>query len=154
MKFILILLAVLLCPVFVLATEMVDINTATLAQLDTLTGIGPTYAQRIIDGRPYSLLDDLLRVKGIGPATLQKIKDQGLACVNCGSSPTTTPTPAPASAEASAGKPESQTLPATTTPQVYPTGVYINEILPNPKGADETDEWVVSTIQQIPLACL
>lgn len=114
----------------IFAAEMVDINTASLAQLDTLTGIGPTYAQRIIDGRPYSSVDDLLRVKGIGPATLQKIKDQGLACVNCESSTVVAdtqipePTPAPA-------------------PEInYSGGVFINEILPNPQGADETDEWI------------
>lgn len=62
-------------------TNGVDVNTASLAQLDTLTGIGPVYAQRIIDGRPYSSVDDLLRVSGIGPVTLQKIKNQGLAYV-------------------------------------------------------------------------
>jgi competence ComEA-like helix-hairpin-helix protein len=61
--------------------EKIDINTATLEQLDEIVGIGPTLAQRIIDGRPYSLLEDLLNVKGVGEVTLQKIKDQGLACV-------------------------------------------------------------------------
>jgi len=64
------------------AAEVVDINTATLAQLDTLTGIGPVLGQRIIDARPYSSVDDLDIVKGIGPATLQKIKTQGLAYVS------------------------------------------------------------------------
>jgi len=110
----------------VFAVEMVDINKATIAQLDTLTGIGPVYAQRIIDGRPYSSVDDLDRVKGIGPATLQKIKTQGLACVNC--SPTPTPAPAPA--------------PLTKPAITYPSGVFINEILPNPQGADGTEEWI------------
>ena len=66
---------------FVLAVEQVDINSATLSQLDEITGIGPTYAQRIIDARPFSSVDDLIKVKGIGEKTLQKIKDQGLAYV-------------------------------------------------------------------------
>lgn len=123
----------------VFATGTVDINTATLAQLDTLTGIGPAYAQRIIDNRPYSSVNDLDRVKGIGPKTLQKIIDQGLACVNCGTSdvpptplPPIVPTPTPASAP----------TPAPAIVITYPSGVYINEILPNPQGADETQEWV------------
>jgi competence ComEA-like helix-hairpin-helix protein len=103
------LLLFLFCPILIFA-EQIDINYATLSQLDELTGIGPVYAQRIIDNRPFSSVDDLDRVKGIGPATLQKIKDQGLACVNC--------------------------------EQAYPSGVYINEILPNPEGADETEEWI------------
>lgn len=123
-------------PVISLASTSVDINTASLSQLDELTGIGPVYAQRIIDNRPYSSIDDLDRVKGIGPATLQKIKDQGLACINCQmttpptleTTPTPTPTPTP-------------TLPPTLA-VVYPSGIFINEIMPNPEGPDETDEWL------------
>ena len=49
----------------------VDINSASLSSLDKLTGIGPTYAQRIIDARPFSSLDDLLNVNGFCPATLE-----------------------------------------------------------------------------------
>jgi competence ComEA-like helix-hairpin-helix protein len=64
----------------------VDINSASLTDLDKLTGIGPAYAQGIIDGRPYSILDDLDKVNGIGPKTLEKIKSQGLACVSGGTS--------------------------------------------------------------------
>jgi len=64
----------------------VDINSASLTDLDKLTGIGPAYAQGIIDSRPYSNVDDLDRVKGIGPKTLEKIKSQGLACVSIGTS--------------------------------------------------------------------
>ncbi|MEJ5197957.1 MAG: helix-hairpin-helix domain-containing protein, partial [Anaerolineae bacterium] len=39
-----------------------------------LPGIGPSTAQRIIEGRPYAAVEDLLRVKGIGQATFDKIK--------------------------------------------------------------------------------
>ena len=52
----------------------VNVNTATLEELDTLPGVGPKTAQLIVEGRPYATVDDLLRVKGIGPATLGKIK--------------------------------------------------------------------------------
>jgi len=123
----------------VLATGTVDINIATLAQLDTLTGIGPVYAQRIIDNRPYSSVDDLDKVKGIGPATLQKIKTQGLACVNCG---TTQTTPPPTNIPVVTPTPENQKTNTVTAPIVYPSRIFINEILPSPQGADETDEWI------------
>ncbi len=68
-------------PAFLLAADRVDINTASIKQLDGLAGIGPALAQRIVDGHPYYYVDDLLHVKGIGQATLKKIKDQGLAYV-------------------------------------------------------------------------
>lgn len=138
-----------LTPAFILAADKIEINTASLAQLDQLTGVGPVLGQRIIDARPFSSVDDLLRVKGIGPSTLQKIKDQGLAYVSGHDEATT----APATAE------KIEVVNNTTLNQTpaqepigainqaveavsYPTGVFINEILPNPAGADETDEWI------------
>ena len=58
----------------------ININSATVAQLDSLSGIGPTKAQAIIDYRnqngPFSTVDDLLNVPGIGPKTLETIRDQ------------------------------------------------------------------------------
>lgn len=59
---------------------MVNINTATLAQLDTLVGIGPVYAQRIIDYRSshggFKSIDEIKNVKGIGDKTFDKFKDK------------------------------------------------------------------------------
>ncbi len=75
-------LALALCPLFVLAANRVDINIASLKELDALMGVGPAIAQRIVDGRPYYSVDDLLNVKGIGEQTIQGIKKQGLAYVD------------------------------------------------------------------------
>ena len=54
------------------ATGLVDLNTATLADLDALPGIGPVLAQRIVDHRaeqgPFASVEQLDDVSGIGPA--------------------------------------------------------------------------------------
>jgi competence protein ComEA len=57
----------------------IDINTASLEELDTLSGIGPAIAQRIIDYRqshgPFQSIEQIKDVKGIGDALFEKIKD-------------------------------------------------------------------------------
>lgn len=49
----------------------VNLNTASLAELELLYRVGPVLAQRIIDGRPYAVPADVDAVKGIGPATYE-----------------------------------------------------------------------------------
>ncbi len=56
--------------------EAIDINTASLKQLQTLPGIGYKKAQAIIAGRPYNKTFDIMKVKGIGKATYLKLKDR------------------------------------------------------------------------------
>jgi competence protein ComEA len=53
---------------------LINLNTASAAELDRLPRIGPAMAERIIAGRPYTRIEDILRVRGIGPATFQQIK--------------------------------------------------------------------------------
>ncbi|OGZ18391.1 MAG: hypothetical protein A2Z68_02535 [Candidatus Nealsonbacteria bacterium RBG_13_38_11] len=106
-------------------TEKIDINTASLEGLEKITGVGPVIAQRIIEARPFSSVDDLIRVNGIGEKTLQKIKEQGLTWVSG----------------------ELQTEPiAEGQPQKiqenYASGLIITEILPSPEGQDEKEEWI------------
>jgi len=59
----------------------ININTATEKELEELYGIGPVKANAIIDSRPIDSVDDLIDIYGIGEVTLEKIKEQGLACV-------------------------------------------------------------------------
>lgn len=52
----------------------IDPNTTSQAEPESLPGIGPALARRIIEGRPYHSVDDLLRVKGIGEKKLEEIR--------------------------------------------------------------------------------
>jgi comEA protein len=55
--------------------ERVNLNTASAAQLEALPGVGPKFAARLIEGRPYMSFDDLDRIKGVGPKMLEKLKN-------------------------------------------------------------------------------
>ena len=60
-------------------TGIVNINTASQQELESLPGIGPAYALRIIEHRsqaPFMQKEDIMKVKGIGQKTFDKLKDK------------------------------------------------------------------------------
>jgi len=75
-----VLAAALAIPGLGAAAEPVDINTAGVERLVELDGIGAVYAQRIVDYReqhgPFDAVDQLADVNGIGPKTLDDIREQ------------------------------------------------------------------------------
>ncbi|MFO7581964.1 ComEA family DNA-binding protein [Guyparkeria sp.] len=74
------LAAVLSVPVTATAAETLDLNQASAEELVQLDGIGPVYAERIVDYRdengPFDSVDQLTEVNGIGPKTLDDLRDQ------------------------------------------------------------------------------
>lgn len=54
--------------------QPVDVNRASLAELTSLPRIGPALARRIVHGRPFEHLESLVRVRGIGPATVERLR--------------------------------------------------------------------------------
>lgn len=59
----------------------VDLNRASLAELERVRHIGSARARAIVVGRPWQRLEELTRIDGIGPARLADILTQGIACV-------------------------------------------------------------------------
>ncbi|MEM9067794.1 MAG: helix-hairpin-helix domain-containing protein [Myxococcota bacterium] len=51
-----------------------DLNEATATDLELLPRVGPAIAGRIVEARPFDSVDDLLRVRGIGPRTLARLR--------------------------------------------------------------------------------
>jgi competence protein ComEA len=62
------------------SSGLININTASATELEELSGIGEVLAATIVEYRtqngPFVVVDDLLDVSGIGPATLEEIRDQ------------------------------------------------------------------------------
>lgn len=60
--------------------EKINLNTADSGELQKIRGIGPKYAERILDYRKehgrFQTAEELVNVKGIGPVKFEKLKDQ------------------------------------------------------------------------------
>jgi hypothetical protein len=61
--------------------DCVELNLSATFDLVRIDNIGESRAQTIMEHRPFDSVEDLERVPGIGPATVETIKEQGLACV-------------------------------------------------------------------------
>ncbi len=100
-----------------LVLAQININTATPEELDSLKGIGPTKAKAIVDYRkkngPFRTVDDLGKVPGIGPATLQDIRRD---VVVSGASRTAIPVARPADEAPKPARPQANPAAAPARP--------------------------------------
>lgn len=58
------------------AVSVININLASVSDLETLPGVGEVTAKKIVDGRPYATIEELLEKKIVGSSTFEKIKDK------------------------------------------------------------------------------
>ena len=93
------------------AAAPVDLNMADQKALESLPGIGPALAKKIMEGRPYQSVDDLSRIKGMNKSKIEAIKDK----VTVAAQKPIKPTPAPAVA-----KPQVMPAPAPARPEPTP----------------------------------
>jgi len=56
------------------ATQPMNLNTATSQQLQSISGVGPVLAAKIVAGRPYKSVAELRKVDGVGPKTYERIQ--------------------------------------------------------------------------------
>lgn len=54
--------------------QPVPLNHASVQELTSLPRVGPVLARRIVESRPFASVDELLRVRGIGPVTLERLR--------------------------------------------------------------------------------
>ncbi|MFH1326053.1 MAG: lamin tail domain-containing protein [Candidatus Falkowbacteria bacterium] len=129
-----------------LAAELININTATLEELVNaeLYRITPTIAQRIIDNRPFSKIEEITKVLGIGDVTFNKIKD----LITVGGVDIELPPPPPPSDEAGQASNETeQAAPPlldaepVAVPVAYSRDIIINELMINPEDSDADNEY-------------
>jgi len=113
---------------FISASEKIDINTASPEDLVKIIHIGEARSLELISLRPFSSLDDLARIKGIGPSRVEDIKKEGLAWV--------------AIKEAVEDEAQQADGLVKDETQQYPEGIIFSEILPSPEGPDEENEWI------------
>lgn len=59
----------------------IDVNSATFDKVQEIIHIGAARAEDLLKLRPFTSIDDLSRISGIGPARIEDIKSQGLACI-------------------------------------------------------------------------
>jgi competence protein ComEA len=97
----------------------VNVNSADLETLQTLPGVGPAIAQRIIDGRPYKSYSDLEKVKGLSKSKVDAMKGQVTFGSTTAKSGKTTKSGSSKSAESSVNKTTSDN---TSTKPLPPTG--------------------------------
>jgi hypothetical protein len=74
--------------------KVVELNSATLAEIETLPGVTPDYAQKIIAGRPYQSIADLART-GIPRSVLDDISPPAVIRTNRAGMPMPTPADSP-----------------------------------------------------------
>lgn len=117
------------------AAGKLNLNTATITELESLPGVGPALSKAIVSGRPYKTVDELDKVKGLGKTRIEALR--GLVVASATESPSQAPAAKPATKPSTAATKSSAAVKGPTPEKPININTASREVLDTLPGIGE-----------------